>query len=235
MSENMIFAKELALNFATVRLIALSVAAIGAIIILRIKAHNKKKIKLYEDEIDALNIKCYDKTKEMHPFLDSEVEGQKEKREEIEAQRDKEVKEMEESKTKYKDRNDLLDTIFSVNMVIGWGIWLIMLLASAFVSLHYGGNISSPKPIDNVATENVAAVMYYEVSYHDVEQSTLTVFVKNNSKKPLKEATIVEKNSGAETKIINLDYGQEKIVSFSVYSDDDSNYEFEVKDVVFYE
>ncbi len=234
MSESMIFANDLALKFAIVRLIALSFVAIGTIIILCIKAHNRKKIKQYEDEIDALNIKCYDKTKEMHPFLDSEVEGQKEKREEIQAQRDKEVKEKEESKAEYKERNNLLDCVYSAVMIIGWGIWLIMLLASAFVSLHYGGNVSSPKSIDNVATEDVAAVMYYEVSYNDIEQSTLTVFIKNNSKKPLKEATIVEKNSGAETKIVNLDYGQEKLVSFSVYSDDD-NYEFEVKNVVFYE
>lgn len=115
------------------------------------------------------------------------------------------------------------------------GIYMIMALVLMFVySTGYGGTIGDIHAVE--CKENTVCVpAYYNVRYKEVNQSTLTVFVKNNSGKDVKSATIIEKNSKAQSTVKNLDNGEEKIVSIVVYNKDGAEFEFEIVDVEYVE
>lgn len=69
------------------------------------------------------------------------------------------------------------------------------------------------------------------VDYRNVEQNTLTIYIKNNSEKPLKSAVVKQKGTNNSGVINSLEPGEEKIVSFNSYDSNDC--EFVIENVNF--
>ena len=95
-----------------------------------------------------------------------------------------------------------------------------------------GGRVSNLNKMD-YENQNIRLNAYYTVSYSGTDQITITLYVKNNSEKSLKSATVMQKGTGSVAKITNLDAGEEKILSLNSYKGDE--YEFEIQEIVFNE
>ena len=118
-------------------------------------------------------------------------------------------------------------------------IWLIlccfMLYCLTVFASCIGGNVDTLHKVTNVENEGVAITAYYIVEYKGVDQKTVTVFVKNNSNKALESACIVENKTNEKSNVEYIEPGQEKIVSFEIYPEQNDDYNFKIEDVKFKE
>ena len=95
-----------------------------------------------------------------------------------------------------------------------------------------GGSFSKLRKVD-CEDMNLSINAYYVVRYEDVDQVTLTVFVKNNSDKSLRSAQITQKGTNNTAIVRNIDSGEEKIVTIDTYYSGD--YEFMFENIEFVE
>lgn len=235
MSNGIIHATEVA-NNVTVLWLAVILIFVGIVIISScIMAYYAKKARKHDEEAQRLEKERRESDGYIPRELETEIMDEDDENLKAQKQMQTQIKEEKRLKDKYREKYNKVDT---------WGqnaakacivFWCMITIIFIIISHSIGGSVHTINPVTDVNNNGVVVNAYYKVTYVDVEQDTLTVFVKNESKKPLYKATIVEKNTGASTTIENLDLGQEKITSIVVYPTDDSKYEFEVKDVEYYE
>ena len=123
------------------------------------------------------------------------------------------------------EKLDIIRLLFSLG-VIGAFCVIVSIVP------RIGGRVSNIKKMD-YENQNIRINAYYTVSYSGTDQITVTMYVKNNSGKSLRSASIMQKETGSTAKITNLDPGEEKIVSINSYKGD--KYEFELQEIVFNE
>jgi len=235
MSNGIIHATEVA-NNVTVLWLAVMLIFVGIVIISScIMAYYAKKARKHDEEVQRLEKERRESDGYIPRELETEIMDEDDENLKAQKQMQAQIKEEKRLKDKYREKYNKVDT---------WGqnaakacivFWCMITIIFIIISHSIGGSVHTINPVTDVNNNGVIVNAYYKVTYVDVEQDTLTVFVKNESKKPLYKATIVEKNTGASTTIENLDLGQEKITSIVVYPTDDDKYEFEVKDVEYYE
>lgn len=120
---------------------------------------------------------------------------------------------------------EYLKLLFSIGII---GAFCVIISIVPKIS----GSISSLNKID-YENQNIKINAYCTVSYSGTDQITLTLYIKNNSDKALRSASLIQKETGSTAKITNLDSGEEKIVSLNSYKGD--KYEFEIQEIVFNE
>lgn len=235
MSEYLLKTSEISNNIAMIFCFFLIIAAITAIVYALVDAYFSKKKRGYYESKSKVRDR-YDKQMDnMSDLFDFEVKGQAEYKNKIKEQKEEEIKNieilednLENKETKFKE---FIRTIGLILTLLCIGTYMIFVL----VYSNVGGSISDIKKVDNVCNNDVCVTAYYDIKYDNVEQKTVTMFVKNNSNKTLNNARIKEKNSGEISYIDYLEPNQEKIVSFNVYSYSNDDYEFEIEDVEFKE
>lgn len=235
MSESLLKNTEILGDLLLVWIIVFFVFIIASIVYSIIKAHYGKKRNGYAKAKINVRDRYFDKLNDLDNQLDTEVEGQVEYKEKLKEQKDAEIDSLNTLEEKYdklyRKCDNIMTNISTVLCVVFIGTLFLIWIACSTI----GGSFSDIKRIDNVTTENIEAKAYYVIDYEGVQQKTITVFVKNNSDKTLYNANIVETNSGVSQDILTLDPNEEKIVSFNVYSNDGSDYEFKIENVEFKE
>lgn len=239
MSEKLLYAAGIANDAASLLVILCGIIWIGWIlyqfVCFLIERKNnktrdeiKEKKEVYEKRIAEISREQDDGKISYADYL----KQSKEIREESEV--DPEVMALQQTiKKREKFQNNTVNTFFAVSGGMAGFFMVISFILMIIYGWSYGGKVREIQKVE--CNDNVCVSAYYEVDYTNVNQSTITVFVKNNSGKDVKSATIVEKNSKSNTVVKNLDSGEEKIGSFVVYDKDDVKYEFEVVDVQYVE
>ncbi len=84
--------------------------------------------------------------------------------------------------------------------------------------------------------ESVYATAYYVIEYKNSEEVTLTVFIKNDSDKTLKSATVEEQKSSKTARVEAIKPKEEKMVNLIVNPlKDEESYKFELLNMEFEE
>ena len=166
--------------------------------------------------------------------LASESQEIKEQLEELEEKHTEDSKQIKEQLDKYKKRAEITDDIATPIKSIFGGVSLFFMWIFLLFGIDLGGSVGSLRTIEDNGND-VRPTAYMVVDYDYVDQETLTVFVKNESKQTLEQATVEEVNTGKTAIIESIEPGQEKIVTIDVYPTTDEEYEFELKDIQFKE
>ncbi len=235
MSNGIIHATEVANSVLALSLIVLLIFVGVAIISSCIMAYYAKKARKHDEEAQRLEKECRESDGYIPRELETEILDEDDENLKAQKQMQANIKLEKEKKDKYRKKYDNVDTWAHNSAMACIVTWILMMFIVFVLSHCIGGTVHDIKQVTDVNNNGVVVNAYYKVTYVDVEQDTLTVFVKNESKKPLHKATIVEKNTGASVEVENVDLGQEKIVSIVVYPTDDGKYEFEVKDIEYYD
>lgn len=235
MSNGIIYATEVANYIICFGLIVLLLFVAIAVISCCIMAYYAKKANKHGEEAEKIR----EELRADQGYIPRELETEilDEDDESLKAQKMKlaQMNDEREKKDKYRKKYDTVDNIAHSGAMICIVSWIVGFFLVALISTCFGGSIHDIKKVENVTNEGISVNAYYRVSYDTVEQETLTVFVKNDSKKVLSKARIIEKKTGASAEVENIDLGQEKIVSIVVYPTDDGKYEFELKDIEYYD
>lgn len=234
MSQNLLKLTDLANNTAIVFVVMIFLAVLFYIIKnIVIEHYNHKQRKLSERESKDINIINKEKAE---IYLGEESPTVK--MASYKNISDKVAIKQNEYKNKYKKIQDKKEAIilFTRNMTI---IWLILFcfifyFLTVFASC-IGGKVDTLHKVTNVENEGVVITAYYIVEYKGVDQKTVTVFVKNNSNKALESACIVENKTNEKSNVEYIEPGQEKIVSFEIYPEQNDDYNFKIEDVKFKE
>lgn len=193
----------------------------------------KKKIKKYKKEDDKIKEMYLKELHELPLELDTEIEGQVEKRKEIENEFKLKLEKNSNKLGKYEKIYSKVDN-YSVSVVCI--MFLLILFLNVFSNLYYNtvtGNSSVIQPVENVTSQDISITAYYEIDYSKTNQKTLTVIVKNNSKNVLESADVIESNTNSSETINYIEPGQEKFVSIDVYSDKNDEFSFTIDNIKF--
>lgn len=234
MSNEIIHMAEVTSRIAMLGIIVLLIFFGIDIISSLMEVYYSKKIKKHSEEAQKLENKCREISSYIPRELETEITDQDD--EVLKSQKEllNQINQEKDMRDKYRNKNDNLDNWTHNSSIACLVTWVILLIFVIIRSCCSGGSVHNINKVTDVRNNDVVVTAYYNVTYASVEQETLTIFVKNESNKPLYKATIVEKNTGASTTIENLDLGQEKITSMVVYPTDDGNYEFEINDIEYF-
>lgn len=166
------------------------------------------------------------------------IDAEKERKEEI-VQQILEIEENEKTSCEYLEKDVvkyklILNKVENIKFIqyVSGVVCLIIFFITFILSPFVGGSFSNLNKVD-YEEMNLKVTAYYVVSYKNVDQITLTVFVKNNSDKSLRSAQITQKGTNNTSFVRNLDSGEEKIVTIDTYTGD--NYEFIFENIEFVE
>lgn len=217
--------------------VALLGVAIALLVVLGISGvlysiHSRKEKRLREQKYEA--DRQYSKRRnEILELQGAEFAARKDELDEAREEKEKVYQEVDEKIKAQDKRYNVIDNVLSVFRT-GFGIMVwVLLMYVLLLSNSLGGTFSGVREVKDTQKDNVVVSAYYRIDYERVEQDTLTVFVKNNSDKVLDKAQISEKETGASAYVYTLEPGQEKIVSITVFPNDDDKYEFEISNVEF--
>ena len=216
MSENLFEIQSLSQSLSTMYSVAMLVFAIVADL-REMKWDNNERIRRLELEA----ISAEDERKDE---IAKEIEAIKEKENEVE----NELKSNVEKYEKKLERVDNLKPVEYGALVLAIVFIVFALITNGMV----GGSFSKLRKVD-CEDMNLSINAYYVVRYEDVDQVTLTVFVKNNSDKSLRSAQITQKGTNNTAIVRNIDSGEEKIVTIDTYYSGD--YEFMFENIEFVE
>ena len=150
-----------------------------------------------------------------------------------------ELQEKIEENNKKREKLDkaysLTEKVSGVLARIALPILAILFLFMLLIETEVGGSISNIRQIENTSTKGINLTAYYVIDYDASDQQTITVIVRNDSKKTLESADITESRTNSSETINFLEPGQEKIVSIDIYTDGDDEYNFSVDNIKFIE
>ena len=235
MSENLFEIQSLSQSLSTMYSVAMLVFAIVAWIIIGLSSRfESKKGKSEKDlremkwdnneRIRKLELEAISAEDERKDEIAKEIEAIKEKENEVE-------NELNSNVAKYEKKLERVDNLKPVEY--GALILAIVFIVFALITNGMvGGSFSKLRKVD-CEDMNLSINAYYVVRYEDVDQVTLTVFVKNNSDKSLRSAQITQKGTNNTAIVRNIDSGEEKIVTIDTYYSGD--YEFMFENIEFVE
>ena len=220
MSENLFEIQSLSQSLSTMYSVAMLVFAIVAWIIIGLSSRfESKKGKSEKDlremkwdnneRIRKLELEAISAEDERKDEIAKEIEAIKEKENEVE-------NELNSNVAKYEKKLERVDNLKPVE----YGALVLAIVFIVFALITNG-------------MMNLSINAYYVVRYEDVDQVTLTVFVKNNSDKSLRSAQITQKGTNNTAIVRNIDSGEEKIVTIDTYYSGD--YEFMFENIEFVE
>lgn len=234
MSENLLNTLELSNKLTIVFVMALVILGVVLLVYSLLKAYFENRKVSFRTRESEENEKYWRKRSELSTPLASESVELTQQLEELEEEHEKETTYLRKKTEKNENRMSILETIgdFTIPYLIIVLIIVFVLMIS--VSAGLGGNIGTIQRIENDGV-GVQANAYYVVDYDDVEQDTLTVFVKNNTNQVLDQAVVEEVNTGKTAIVESIEPGQEKIVTIDVYPRGEEDYTFKVEDIQFKE
>lgn len=235
MSENLFEIQSLSQSLSTMYSVAMLVFAIVAWIIIGLSSRfESKKGKSEKDlremkwdnneRIRKLELEAISAEDERKDEIAKEIQAIKEKENEVE-------NELNSNVAKYEKKLERVDNLKPVEygaLVLAIVFIVFALITNGMV----GGSFSKLRKVD-CEDMNLSINAYYVVRYEDVDQVTLTVFVKNNSDKSLRSAQITQKGTNNTAIVRNIDSGEEKIVTIDTYYSGD--YEFMFENIEFVE
>ena len=145
------------------------------------------------------------------------------------------IDENDKKREKLDKAYSLTEKVSGVLARIALPILAILFLFILLIETEVGGSISDIRQIENTSTKGINLTAYYVIDYDASDQQTITVIVRNDSKKTLESADITESRTNSSETINFLEPGQEKIVSIDIYTDGDDEYSFSVDDIKFIE
>lgn len=145
------------------------------------------------------------------------------------------IDENDKKREKLDKAYSLTEKVSGVLARIALPILAILFLFMLLIETEVGGSISDIRQIENTSTKGINLTAYYVIDYDASDQQTITVIVRNDSKKTLESADITESRTNSSETINFLEPGQEKIVSIDIYTDGDDEYSFSVDDIKFIE
>ncbi len=235
MSENLFQIQSLSQSLSTMYSVAMLVFAIVAWIIIGLsyrfeskKGKSEKDLREMKwdnnERIRKLELEAISAEDERKDEIAKEIEAIKEKEKEVE-------NELNSNVAKYEKKLERVDNLKPVEygaLVLAIVFIVFALITNGMV----GGSFSKLRKVD-CEDMNLSINAYYVVRYEDVDQVTLTVFVKNNSDKSLRSAQITQKGTNNTAIVRNIDSGEEKIVTIDTYYSGD--YEFMFENIEFVE
>lgn len=233
MSEKILASQEGVITLMLIFLIAGAIWLVVSIISWAITYYCNKKKAAFEEKEEQENAEYRKRKSELAnspaASLSQEIDD---KLYELQMQHQEEADEIKEQLDKYKKREEAVDNIASTLKAIfggifGFAFWLFLIFA-----IDLGGSVGTLRTIEDNGND-VRATAYMVVDYDYVDQDTLTVFVKNESKQTVQQAVVEEVNTGKSAVIESIEPGQEKIVSIDVYPTYEEEYKFELKDIQF--
>lgn len=235
MSENLFQIQSLSQSLSTMYSVAMLVFAIVAWIIIGLSSRFESKKGKSEKDLREMKWDNNDKIRKLElEAISAEDERKDEIAKEIEAikEKEKEVEnELNSNVAKYEKKLERVDNLKPVEygaLVLAIVFIVFALITNGMV----GGSFSKLRKVD-CEDMNLSINAYYVVRYEDVDQVTLTVFVKNNSDKSLRSAQITQKGTNNTAIVRNIDSGEEKIVTIDTYYSGD--YEFMFENIEFVE
>lgn len=235
MSENLFEIQSLSQSLSTMYSVAMLVFAIVAWIIIGLSSRFESKKGKSEKDLREMKWDNNDKIRKLElEAISAEDERKDEIAKEIEAikEKEKEVEnELNSNVAKYEKKLERVDNLKPVEygaLVLAIVFIVFALITNGMV----GGSFSKLRKVD-CEDMNLSINAYYVVRYEDVDQVTLTVFVKNNSDKSLRSAQITQKGTNNTAIVRNIDSGEEKIVTIDTYYSGD--YEFMFENIEFVE
>ena len=145
------------------------------------------------------------------------------------------IDENDKKREKLDKAYSLTEKVSGVLARIALPILAILFLFILLIETEVGGSISDIRQIENTSTKGINLTAYYVIDYDASDQQTITVIVRNDSKKTLESADITESRTNSSETINFLEPGQEKIVSIDIYTDGDDEYNFSVDNIKFIE
>ena len=145
------------------------------------------------------------------------------------------IDENDKKREKLDKAYSLTEKVSGVLARIALPILAILFLFILLIETEVGGSISDIRQIENTSTKGINLTAYYVIDYDASDQQTITVIVRNDSKKTLESADITESRTNSSETINFLEPGQEKIVSIDIYTDGDDEYSFLVDNIKFIE
>ena len=176
--------------------------------------NNKPEISVESEEEHAKSLK---KIRKMQDELQEKIDENDKKREKLDK------------------AYSLTEKVSGVLARITLPILAILFLFILLIETEVGGSISDIRQIENTSTKGINLTAYYVIDYDASDQQTITVIVRNDSKKTLESADITESRTNSSETINFLEPGQEKIVSIDIYTDGDDEYSFLVDNIKFIE
>lgn len=176
--------------------------------------NNKPKISVESEEEHEKSLK---KIRKMQNELQEKIDENDKKREKLDK------------------AYSLTEKVSGVLARIALPILAILFLFMLLIETEVGGSISDIRQIENTSTKGINLTAYYVIDYDASDQQTITVIVRNDSKKTLESADITESRTNSSETINFLEPGQEKIVSIDIYTDGNDEYSFSVDDIKFIE
>lgn len=233
MSEKIIALTNGANTVSVIFLVALAVLGVVCLvhsIVMRKLKEKKEALEIEaKEEVDEF---IEEKVKLTTSPLLTESEDLQEELKELEENHKIDSEEYREEINEYRDKLNKADFIGSTVKLVLIISACILFYVMTIVGFDLDADSTFIRPIEN-SGDSINATAYYVIDFEYVDQDTLTVFVKNNTKQELDQATVFEVKTGESTVIENLDPGQEKIVSFEIYPNSDDEYQFEIKDIQF--
>lgn len=235
MSENLFEIQSLSQSLSTMYSVAMLVFAIVAWIIIGLSSRFESKKGKSEKDLREMKWDNNERIRKLElEAISAEDERKNEIAKEIEAikVKENEVKnELNSNVAKYEKKLERVDNLKPVEY--GALILAIVFIVFALITNGMvGGSFSKLRKVD-CEDMNLSINAYYVVRYEDVDQVTLTVFVKNNSDKSLRSAQITQKGTNNTAIVRNIDSGEEKIVTIDTYYSGD--YEFMFENIEFVE
>ena len=145
------------------------------------------------------------------------------------------IDENDKKREKLDKAYSLTEKVSGVLARIALPILAILFLFILLIETEVGGSISDIRQVENTSTKGINLTAYYVIDYDASDQQTITVIVRNDSKKTLESADITESRTNSSETINFLEPGQEKIVSIDIYTDGDDEYSFSVDNIKFIE
>lgn len=233
MSEKILASQEGVITLMLIFLIAGAIWLVVSIISWAITYYCNKKKAAFEEKEEQENAD-YRKRRSELAYSPAATESQeiKEQLDELELEHEEETKEIKEQLDKYKKRERVADEIATPLKAIFGGVAGVVFWFFLMFAINLGGTLGTLRTIEDNGND-VRATAYMVVDYDYVDQDTLTVFVKNESKQIVDQAIVEEVNTGKSAVIESIEPGQEKIVSIDVYPTSEEEYKFELKDIQF--
>lgn len=235
MSENLFEIQSLSQSLSTMYSVAMLVFAIVAWIIIGLSSRFESKKGKSEKDLREMKWDNNERIRKLElEAISAEDERKDEIAKEIEAIKVKENEvenELNSNVAKYEKKLERVDNLKPVEygaLVLAIVFIVFALITNGMV----GGSFSKLRKVD-CEDMNLSINAYYVVRYEDVDQVTLTVFVKNNSDKSLRSAQITQKGTNNTAIVRNIDSGEEKIVTIDTYYSGD--YEFMFENIEFVE